>query len=100
MVSNARLDLPEPERPVMTTRRSRGISTEMFLRLCTRAPCTATVSRATGFGASLDGFERLEALETLEAIGSLGEIDERELLDARGALLREAARDRDLSDEP
>src|SRR5262245_54452655 len=46
MVSNARLDLPEPERPVTTIRRSRGSSTEMFLRLWTRAPWTAIVVRA------------------------------------------------------
>src|SRR5215510_9787983 len=46
MVSNARLDLPEPDNPVTTVRLSRGISTEMFLRLCTRAPCTAIVVRA------------------------------------------------------
>src|SRR5437879_5267090 len=46
MVSKARLDLPEPERPVTTTSLSRGISTDMFFRLCTRAPCTAIVVRA------------------------------------------------------
>ena len=38
MVSNARLDLPEPESPVITTSLSRGISTSTFLRLCSRAP--------------------------------------------------------------
>src|SRR5688572_6867370 len=38
MVSNARLDLPEPESPVMTTSFSRGRSSEIFLRLCSRAP--------------------------------------------------------------
>src|SRR5262249_23468948 len=38
MVSKASEDLPEPERPVITTRRSRGISRSMFLRLCSRAP--------------------------------------------------------------
>src|SRR2546425_5785772 len=38
MVSKAREDFPEPEMPVSTTRRSRGSSTEMFLRLCSRAP--------------------------------------------------------------
>src|SRR5260370_13556579 len=38
MVSNAREDLPEPERPVMTVRLFRGISTLMFFRLCCRAP--------------------------------------------------------------
>src|SRR5215831_17780684 len=41
MVSNARDDFPEPLSPVMTTRRSRGMSTERFLRLCWRAPRTA-----------------------------------------------------------
>src|SRR5215813_7700572 len=46
MVSNARLDLPEPDNPVTTIKLSRGISSEMFLRLCTRAPCTAIVVRA------------------------------------------------------
>src|SRR3954467_4524672 len=50
MVSNARLDLPEPERPVTTMRRSRGSSSETFLRLCTRAPCTAMVVRVAAFG--------------------------------------------------
>ena len=34
-----------------TTSRSRGISTEMFFRLWTRAPCTAMVVRA--FAAAL-----------------------------------------------
>src|SRR5712675_2032189 len=38
MVSKASDDLPEPERPVNTTSLSRGISTSMFLRLCSRAP--------------------------------------------------------------
>src|SRR4029079_1652208 len=40
MVSKARLDLPDPDRPVNTIRRSRGSSTLMFLRLCSRAPRT------------------------------------------------------------
>src|SRR5215471_16186603 len=38
MVSNASDDLPEPDSPVITTSLSRGISTSMFLRLCSRAP--------------------------------------------------------------
>src|SRR5579875_1329036 len=38
MVSKASEDLPEPESPVITTRRSRGISRSRFLRLCSRAP--------------------------------------------------------------
>src|SRR5260370_33675991 len=40
MVSNASEDLPEPDRPVITVRLSRGISTSTFLRLCARAPRT------------------------------------------------------------
>src|ERR1700681_3915243 len=38
MVSKASEDLPEPDRPVNTTSRSRGISRSTFLRLCSRAP--------------------------------------------------------------
>src|SRR5487761_1382204 len=38
MVSKASDDLPDPLRPVITTRRSRGISMSIFLRLCSRAP--------------------------------------------------------------
>src|SRR5579885_2445590 len=37
MVSKAREDLPEPDRPVMTVRLLRGISRLMFFRLCWRA---------------------------------------------------------------
>src|SRR3954452_21595858 len=40
MVSNARDDFPDPDRPVMTTRESRGSSTVTSLRLCSRAPVT------------------------------------------------------------
>src|SRR3972149_6085641 len=38
MVSKASEDLPDPDSPVITTSRSRGISRSMFLRLCSRAP--------------------------------------------------------------
>src|SRR5215216_4798833 len=38
MVSKASEDLPEPESPVKTISRSRGSSSDMFLRLCSRAP--------------------------------------------------------------
>jgi hypothetical protein len=48
MVSKARLDLPLPDKPVMTTRRSRGSSTVMFLRLCSRAPLTTSESWVMG----------------------------------------------------
>src|SRR5271156_1594432 len=40
MVSNASEDFPEPDRPVITTRLSRGMMTSTFLRLCSRAPRT------------------------------------------------------------
>ena len=39
-VSNARLDLPEPDGPVTTVKRSSGISQSMPFRLCVRAPRT------------------------------------------------------------
>src|SRR3989442_11897063 len=44
MVSKASEDLPDPESPVMTVRAFRGISTVMFLRLCSRAPRTTNDS--------------------------------------------------------
>src|SRR5258705_11970940 len=44
MVSKASDDFPEPEIPVMMTNWSRGISTSMFLRLCSRAPLTTILS--------------------------------------------------------
>ena len=39
-------DLPEPDSPVITVRVLRGISTEMFLRLCWRAPRTVMLLMA------------------------------------------------------
>src|SRR5438309_3617419 len=38
MVSKASEDLPEPETPVTTVRRSCGISSDTFFKLWTRAP--------------------------------------------------------------
>ena len=38
IVSKAREDLPDPERPVNTIKEFRGRSKETFLRLCSRAP--------------------------------------------------------------
>src|SRR5437660_5180111 len=38
MVSNASVDFPEPERPVMVTSLFFGISKLMFFKLCSRAP--------------------------------------------------------------
>src|SRR4051812_30210253 len=40
IVPNTRLDLPDPLTPVNTVRRRFGISTLMFFRLFSRAPCT------------------------------------------------------------
>src|SRR5438270_4788758 len=40
MVSKASEDFPEPLSPVTTVSEFRGISTEMFFRLCCRAPRT------------------------------------------------------------
>src|ERR1022692_1305475 len=40
MVSNARLDLPEPDSPVKTIMASLGRSSETSFRLCSRAPRT------------------------------------------------------------
>ena len=45
-VSNAKLLFPEPLGPVITTRRSRGMSKSMFCKLWTRAPRTRIVSSA------------------------------------------------------
>ncbi len=44
MVSKASDDFPEPESPVITVRVPRGISTSIFLRLCTLAPITLRVA--------------------------------------------------------
>src|SRR3982751_5737767 len=54
MVPNASDDFPDPDRPVKTISWSRGSSRLTFLRLCSRAPRTISVSdmgpgRLTGF---------------------------------------------------
>src|SRR5262245_39542242 len=95
MVSNARLDLPEPESPVTTTSLSRGISTEMFLRLWTRAPCTAMVVRTGAL--ALDG-ARLAF--DLEAISSFLDGEEGQLLHLDVAPPSELHRGRGLADQP
>src|SRR5215467_13382097 len=48
MVSKASDDLPEPLRPVITVSVLRGISTEMFFKLCWRAPRTVILLIAMG----------------------------------------------------
>src|SRR6266699_1206736 len=94
MVSKARLDLPEPDRPVTTMSLSRGISTEMFLRLCTRAPWTAMVERA----ALWDRPPGLAA--ALEVIRLFPQVDERQFLHQDVAPLSELDGGRGLADEP
>src|ERR1700722_1242192 len=93
MVSNAKLDLPEPESPVITMSLSRGISTEMFLRLCTRAPCTAMVVRA-------EAFDRFRLAVDLAAIRSFLEVKKGQLLHFDVALFGELDRRGGLADQP
>src|SRR6185503_10421759 len=90
MVSNARLDFPEPDRPVTTTRLSRGISTETFLRLWTRAPWTDTVVRRAG--------RRDRGVVSLRIRQLRGE-EKRELLDVDGAPPREPRGNRRLANQ-
>src|SRR5437667_9121372 len=96
MVSKAKLDLPEPERPVTTMRLSRGISSAMFLRLCTRAPCTAIVVRAAAFGAAFLPFRFMAASE---AIPWFPHVDKGEFLHVDVAFPREADGYRSLADQ-
>src|SRR5258708_3476873 len=72
MVSKARLDLPDPERPVTTISLSRGISGDTFLRLCTRALWTPIVVRA----AVLLDIARMDEGQFLDRhIASFGELN-------------------------
>src|ERR1700704_2151722 len=89
MVSKAKLDLPEPDSPVTTISLSRGISTDMFFRLCTRAPCTAIVVRAA----------LAAAWAVLVAILRFSHINERLLLHQDVAAFRELHGRRDLADQ-
>src|SRR5215472_15027386 len=91
MVSKARLDLPEPERPVTTMRRSRGNSSDTFLRLCTRAPCTAMVVRAAGLA---------EAGLALPGIGQTLSAEERQFVDGDVAAFRQPDWERRFADDP
>src|SRR6187200_986852 len=75
----------------MTTSLSRGISTEMFFRLWTRAPCTATLVRAA---APVRPFE----LEWFLGIGA--GVEKGELLHVGGAALGQANRGGGLGDQP
>src|SRR5947209_17550331 len=69
MVSKASDDLPDPDRPVKTMSCSRGSSMLTFLRLCSRAPRTISVSDM-GFG-RLTGFPEL-ALQVVDLVAQAG----------------------------
>src|SRR5436190_180946 len=96
MVSKARLDFPEPESPVMTISLSRGISTETFLRLCTRAPCTAIVVRAVArlFDVFFDDMCVMESTLPDEAWVAKNNLDAEDAGEATRGRPPAAARDR------
>src|SRR5207244_625094 len=91
MVSNASELLPDPDNPVTTISLSRGISSEIFLRLWTRAPCTAIVVRAPAFGAA-DSFD-------LELIRRLSQIYKREFLNLDVTSFRDLRSGRGFADQ-
>ena len=57
-MSNASVDLPEPDTPVTTVNRSRGMSTSMLLRLCSRALWIVIALRARWRRAAWSGLPR------------------------------------------
>src|SRR5262249_11058924 len=65
MVSNASEDLPDPLSPVITVKVLRGISTEMFFRLCWRAPRTVILLIAMDRG-PYTGYEKSEHAQDLD----------------------------------
>src|SRR5213595_2794569 len=66
MVSKASEDLPEPESPVTTVSRSRGIVTSMLRRLCSRAP--RTMSASSGIATQVRRLHsRIQATQQLRA---------------------------------
>src|SRR5262249_32086781 len=81
MVSKASEDLPEPESPVMTMSLSRGSSTSMFLRLCSRAPLTMILSIACPPFAS--GAQRAGHLTTTAPFHGRGSFQRRGSLSRR-----------------
>src|SRR5438445_13742588 len=97
MVSKARLDLPEPESPVTTMSLSRGNSSETFLRLCTRAPCTAIVVRA--FFILTSDSCLLTSAFGLPLIRRVSTIKECQLIEVHIAPLRQPDRQRRVADE-
>src|ERR1051325_6959508 len=75
MVSNAREDFPEPDRPVTTTSLLRGIVTSMPFRLCSRAPLTTmapVIGRPPGAGAGWRGSSGTVSLDSGQDFRGLG----------------------------
>src|SRR3954447_24677861 len=70
MVSKARLDLPDPERPVKTISESRGRSSEMSLRLCSRAPRMMSWSATGVLGLESSGGVRSNTCSPARAAGA------------------------------
>src|SRR5438445_9991920 len=82
MVSKARLDFPEPETPVITTSRSRGISRSMSLRLCWRAPLMTILSRGMRVfprGVAGRGFHRGDTERTTQTQSTQRKGEEQQL---------------------
>src|SRR6266852_326380 len=71
MVSKASDDLPDPLSPVITVRVLRGISTEMFFRLCWRAPRTVMLLMAMATG-SKDLEQRADSPAAMNLHGGVG----------------------------
>src|SRR3954463_14615448 len=67
MVSKARLDFPEPERPVTQIRRCLGRRTVMSFRLCSRAPWTTSSS---GTRISIAGYPDANACSLRDGPGA------------------------------
>src|SRR5256714_13632730 len=76
MVSKASDDLPDPDRPVKTISLSRGSSMLTFLRLCSRAPRTISVSDM-GFG-RLTGLAEF-TLQVVDLVAKAGGVLEAQL---------------------
>src|SRR5215211_7416696 len=88
MVSKASDDLPLPERPVTTTRTSRGSETVMFFRLCSRAPWTTIRLSAIFCSPLLSSSLGKYTAPAREAQGSIQDVQEfsRILVEEFGAL--------------
>ena len=90
MVSKARLDLPEPDRPVTTTRLSRGISTRDVLEVVDARALDGD-RRARG-GSLASSRRRTRRHGVASAARSTRQVDERQLLHVDVAPLRQPHR--------